>query len=110
MEGQEIWIAETWGAHGDGYRVQGIYDSREAAWDGLKGEVETLYVDERGHLRGRPRNEEPTWRPGVWFRLKWASAYPMKIQGRKQPALRHVLAFWERPVHLRLRNRVRAAL
>lgn len=83
MDGEEVWVAETWHAHGEGMGVKGIYDSREAAWDGLKGEVETLYVDERGHLRGRPRDEEPAWRPGVWRRLVWARAQPMKVQGRE---------------------------
>ena len=81
-------MAETWHAHGEGHMVQGVYDSREAAWDGLKGKTETLYVDERGHLRGRPRDEEPTWRPGQWIRLTWAQARPVKVQGRMQPELR----------------------
>lgn len=83
----EVWVAETWHAHGEDHRVQGVYDSREAAWDGLKGEVETLYADERGWLRGKPRDEERPVR--LWERRPWpvwAVAKPMPVQGRKQPA------------------------
>lgn len=80
MEGEEVWVAETWGAHGEGHRVQGVYDSREAAWEGLKGKVDTLYADGDGFLRGRPRCEE--W----WYGHRvWAQARPVKVQGRKVP-------------------------
>ena len=79
MEGEEVWVAETRGAHGDGMCVHGVYSSREAAWDGLKGYVDTLYVGEDGHLHGKPRNEDD------WRRYRqWALASPMKVQGRKQ--------------------------
>lgn len=78
MEGEEVWVAETWHAHGEGHRVQGVYVSREAAWDGLRGEVDTLYADDQGALRGRPRCEE--W----WYRRRiWALARPVRVQGRK---------------------------
>ncbi len=85
MEGEEVWVAETWRAHGEGRNVHGIYSSREAAWDGLKGYVDTLYVGEDGFLHGRPRDEEPRrdwrrWTPSP----TWALASPMKVQGRKQ--------------------------
>lgn len=78
MEGEEVWVAVTWEAHGEATGVQGVYASREAAWDGLKGEVETLYVDGDGCLQGKPRDED-RYR---WDR-RWASAEPMKVQGRK---------------------------
>ena len=81
MEGEEVWVAETWHAHGEGHRVQGVYGSREAAWEGLKGEVQTLYVGEDGLLHGRPRDIDAWWRRRVW-----AEARPMIVQGRK-PAL-----------------------
>jgi len=81
VSGEEVWVAETWHAHGDGARVQGVYDSREAAWDGLKGEVETLYAGTGGHLHGKPRHDE--WRPGDGYIRRWARASPMMIQGRK---------------------------
>ena len=52
----EVWVAETWGAHGYGHDVLGLYDSREAAFEGLKAVPDmTVYVDERGHLAGRPQ-------------------------------------------------------
>ena len=77
MSSEEVWVAETWGAHGDGMGVRGIYSSREAAWDGLKGYVDTLYVGADGNLHGRPRDEDD------WRRYRrWALAQPMKVQGR----------------------------
>lgn len=76
----EVWVAETWRAHGDEARVQGVYSSREAAWDGLKGEVETLYVGEDGHLHGKPRDDSGS---RDYFGRRWACAAPMKVQGRK---------------------------
>lgn len=83
---EQVWVAEMWEAHGEGSHVQGIYDSREAAWDGLKGAVETLYVDDKGLLRGKPRDEERSgFVRGQWFRRVWAMAAPMPIQGRRQP-------------------------
>ena len=77
MEGKEVWVAETWGAHGEGCSVHGIYSSREAAWDGLKGYVDTLYVGEDGNLHGKPRDED-NWRR----HRAWALARPMKVEGR----------------------------
>ena len=52
-------MAETWEAHGEGVGVHGIYSSREAAWDGLKGHVDTLYVGDDGELHGKPRDDGP---------------------------------------------------
>ena len=82
---EQVWVAETWQAHGEGKRVVGVYDSREAAWDALRPEVETLYV-RNGCLWGRPRDEERRWRPGEpWKPLVWALAQPMPVLGRAQP-------------------------
>ena len=78
---EQVWVAETWGPHGDESRVEGVYDSREAAQDGLKGEVETLYVGDNGDLAGEPRD---TKRYGPDAR--WAAAYPMPVLGRAQPS------------------------
>ena len=77
MDGEEVWVAETWEAHGECVGVHGIYSSREAAWDGLKGHVDTLYVGDDGELHGKPRDDGPLWG------RRWASAHPMKVQGRK---------------------------
>ena len=88
VEGAEVWVAETWEAHGEGRGVQGIYVSREAAWDGLKSHVETLYVGEDGHLHGKPRHEEFDWdRIRRGYLRRWALAVPMKVQGRPAQAL-----------------------
>ena len=73
----QVWVAETWCAHGEESQVQGVYDSREAARDGLKDEVDTLYVDDAGLLRGRPRGEPP-----YGFGARWAMAGPMEVRGR----------------------------
>ncbi len=84
MEGEEVWVATTWHAHGEGYTVQGIYSSREAAWDGLKGKVETLYCGPDGSLYGKPRDEDSPRTLRYWMRRRvWALAEPMTVQGRK---------------------------
>jgi hypothetical protein len=86
VEGREVWVAETWKAHGCDHDVQGVYDSREAAFEGLKAAPGmTVYVADDGNVRGRPRNEE--WRPRDWLdadpRL-WAVARPFKVRGRER--------------------------
>jgi hypothetical protein len=85
MDGEEVWVAETWEAHGEGQSVQGVYSSREAAWDGLKDEVDTLYIGGDGLVRGKPRDEVGDWRD---CGRRWASAEPMKVQGRAEPQSR----------------------
>jgi hypothetical protein len=82
MNGEEVWVAMTWEAHGEGMGVQGIYSSREAAWEGLKGEVDTLYVDGDGFVRGKPRDESGS---RGYFDRRWASAEPVKVRGRAEP-------------------------
>jgi hypothetical protein len=85
MDGEEVWVAETWGAHGEGQSVQGVYGSREAAWEGLKGKVDTLYIAKDGSVQGRPRHEESGRNLSMWGDTRqWASAYPMKVQGRAE--------------------------
>ena len=84
MEGEEVWVAETWGAHGYGMGVHGIYSSREAAWDGLKGYVDTLYIGEDGYVHGKPRHEEfDMERSRRGYSRQWAIAQPMKVEGCK---------------------------
>lgn len=70
------WVAETWHAHGYGRSVVGVFESREAAFEGLKGEPNlTVWADENGNLRGRPRDED---RIGA----TWAHASPWRVRGR----------------------------
>jgi hypothetical protein len=82
---EQVWVAETWGPHGDESTVQGVYGSREAAQDGLKGEVDVLYVDDDGNLCGRPSRVPESPRDARHWSPKWASAYPMPVLGRAQP-------------------------
>ena len=80
MEGDKVWVAQTWKAHGYAPEIQGLYDSREAALKGLKAEPNlTVYVGPDGCLQGRPRAE------GKWD-ARWARAYPMIVRGRVKPA------------------------
>ena len=78
MEGDEVWVAQAWNAHGYNCRVQGVYDSREAAFEGLKSEPGvTVYVaPEDGLVHGRPRDEDK-------FGAVWALARPMRVKGRR---------------------------
>jgi RecB family exonuclease len=74
--GAEVWVAQAWQAHGHGCRVQGAYDSREAAFDGLKAEPGmTVYVAGDGLVHGKPRNED---RRGA----EWALARPVPVKGK----------------------------
>jgi len=76
MEGDEVWVAQAWQAHGYGCRVQGVYVSREAAFEGLKAEPGiTVYVAEDDLVHGRPRNAD---RHGA----EWALARPARVRGR----------------------------
>jgi hypothetical protein len=76
-EGREVWVAETWQAHGYGHSVQGVYESREAAFEGLKDRpTMTVYVGKDQNLHGRPRSEAHP-------RAEWAIATPLKVQGRR---------------------------
>jgi len=85
----EVWVALTWSAHGEGTAVQGVYESREAAFECLKGEPNmTVYVGEDGFVHGRPKVERlvrewPRWGWGVkWVPEKWAVATPEKVRRR----------------------------
>lgn len=88
-------MAETWRHYGEDRYVQGLYDSREAAFEGLKEIPEmTVYVGADGSVIGRPRHpggpkewKEPRGRG--WLepdRRTWAIARPMKVRGRKADA------------------------
>lgn len=91
MDGPHVWVAETWRAHGYDHGVQGVYDSREAAFEGLKDRPNlTVYVGKDGNLHGRPRSEAHP-------RAEWAWAAPLKVQGRRQapsPGLDQEAAQW----------------
>lgn len=74
---REVWVAETWRAHGYGHGIHGVYESREAAFEALKSEPGmTVWVDERGIVRGRPRDDER-------FGATWAMAASQKVQARE---------------------------
>ena len=77
MTGDEVWVAQAWQAHGYGCRVQGVYDSREAAFEGLKAEAGiTVWVAPEDQLvHGRPRNEDK-------HGGEWALARPVLVRGR----------------------------
>ncbi len=77
MEGDEVWVAQAWNAHGYGCRVQGVYDSREAAFEGLKSEpgITVWVAPEDGLVHGRPRDEGKLGALG-------ALARPMTVKGR----------------------------
>lgn len=71
----EVWVADIHGGHGENFRVLGVYESREAAWDALSADPRmTVYEDYHGNLRGRPRDTSAIG--------PWASARPMPIRGR----------------------------
>jgi hypothetical protein len=75
VEGDEVWVAETWQAYGYGHEVQGVYGSREAAFEGLKGEPDmTVYADGI-LLRARPRHEDASG-------ARWGVARCMTVRGR----------------------------
>lgn len=77
----EVWVVEIHHGHGEDTKVAGVYADREAAWDAFKDRPNlTLYVDERGHLRGRPRRDE-------WHLARlWLHGHPMLVQGRVMAA------------------------
>lgn len=76
MEGGEVWVAETWGAHGYGRAVLGVYSSREAAFEALKAQANmTVWTDEHGNVHGRPRNEDR-------YGAEWGLASPWRVRGR----------------------------
>lgn len=75
---EQVWVAETWHAHGEEHMIKGIYDSREAAFEGLKSVPDmTIYIAEDGSLIGRPRHERE-------YLARWGRARLMPVQGRKQ--------------------------
>jgi len=74
----EVWVVEIHHGHGEGAMVAGVYVDREAAWDAFRDRPNlTLYVDEQGHLRGRPRSDE-------WHLARlWLHGHPMPVQPRR---------------------------
>lgn len=83
----EVWVAQTWKAHGYDMDIHGVFDSREAAFESLKALPNmTVYVNEHGNVAGRPsKRQEPgevLRRRGPYVPEYWASAEPFKVQGR----------------------------
>ena len=75
--GLEAWPVLIHSGHGENTTLLGVYADREAAFRALKAEPNmTAYVDERGHLRGRPARETPRLGFG-----KWAHGWPVKVEG-----------------------------
>ncbi len=71
----EVWVADIHSGHGENFRVLGVYESREAAWDALRADGRmTVCADGAGHLRGQPRDESAIG--------PYASAYPMPVTKR----------------------------
>jgi hypothetical protein len=67
-------------AHGYDHDVQGLYDSREAAFEGLKAVPGmTVYAGEDGLLHGRPRHDDG-------HLARWGVARPMKVRGLAAPS------------------------
>ena len=97
---QVIWVALIHSGYGEDTMIQGAYESREAAFEGLRDMPNmTVWVDLAGHVRGRPRRE----RTGIdllrrWPNLpeKWAEARPWTVQGRAAISVRPLEPLAER--------------
>ena len=78
----QVWVAETWNAHGYDQMVLGVYTSREAAFQALKERPNmTVYTDENGHVKARPCRE-PSFSDQViaYLPVKWGRAFPAVVQ------------------------------
>ena len=78
----EVWVAETWNAHGYDQIVLGVYASREAAFRALKERPNmTVYTDDSGHVKARPCRE-PSFNDQViaYLPVKWGRAFPVVVQ------------------------------
>ena len=80
-------MALAWGAHGCGSRICGVYESREAAFEGIKDMPNmTVYVDRAGIVRGHPRKERTGLdllrRDAVRLPEQWAEARPWTVMER----------------------------
>lgn len=76
----DVWVAETWSAHGYNHAIQGVYESREAAFDGLKSEPNMTVWVENGIVRAKPKAEGNLWHHQD--REKWGMANPFSIKGK----------------------------
>jgi hypothetical protein len=74
MVGDEVWVVTISQAHGEGNDVSGVYDSREAAFEALRAEGMTVYIDQYGQVQGDPPNERDL---GAW----WGEAVPLWVGG-----------------------------
>ena len=79
----EVWVAETWNAHGYDQMVLGVYASREAAFRALKERPNmTVYTDDSGHVKARPCRE-PSFSERMtypYLPVKWGRAFPKQVQ------------------------------
>ena len=93
----EVWPVLIWDAHGEGTMLLGVYDSREAAFERIKGEVNmTAWVDGRGEVHGRPARERSATErmldftsgisPPNYVPERWAHGYPVKLRSRTSEA------------------------
>lgn len=74
--GLEVWPVLIHSGHGENTMLLGVYASREAAFRAVKAEPNmSAYVDDKGHLRGRPAHEAPRLGSG-----RWAHGWPVKVQ------------------------------
>jgi hypothetical protein len=81
-----IWVALIHSGHGEDTMIHGAYESREAAFEGLRDLPNmTVYIDLAGHVRGRPRRERTgidLLRRSAYLPERWAEARPWTVRGR----------------------------
>jgi hypothetical protein len=78
----EVWVVTTHSGWGEDSDVLGVFDSREAAWDGLKAELppgHKIWVNQDGMLQAKPRDESAT--PGGTY----AFGEPYEVRSRSTP-------------------------
>src|SRR6185312_4356782 len=81
----EVWVTLIGDAHGENTVIEGVYEDREAAFEGLKKQRNmTVWVGDDGFVHGRPKRESrPALRLGEpWFPVRWAVGRPLAVQRR----------------------------
>ena len=77
-----VWPVLIWNAHGESTMLLGVYDSRESAFEAVRTEPNmTAYVDDKGHVRGRPKKERQPLRD-PWLPVRWAHGWPERVNSR----------------------------
>jgi hypothetical protein len=85
----QVWLVTTHSGHGEDSDVLGVFESREAAWDGLKGALppdHKMWVGDDGNLRSKPENEKVSLSMRKPYRQRmYALGEPYEVEGRKVP-------------------------